>query len=196
VFGIFFFRTSIADWNHVPSGSMEPTLFDGDWLLVSKMTYGPSIPFTNFRIWTNGSPHRGDVITFYPPHTDDLYVKRVIGTPGDHIRVQGDEVYVNGSPLAFRELKAAGDVHVGQEKIGKRAHLVQISGGGEQPVLDEEIVVPENHYFVMGDHRNHSADSRYWGFVDGDRVIGKVTYVAISISAKRPLFSRFAVPVR
>lgn len=195
VLGVFFFRTGIADWNYVPSGSMEPTFYDGDWLLVNKMDYGPSIPFTDGRLLSFGEPERGDLITFYPPHDDVLYVKRVIGIPGDAISVSGRDVYVNGRKLALREIAADDGVRIGEERIGDMEHRIQFSDGGRLPGPTGTRIVPENRYFVLGDHRNNSADSRVWGYVDADRITGRVTHVAVSFSGRRPWSSRVAIPV-
>ena len=193
--GMVFFRTAVADWNHVPSGSMEPTLFDGDWIWVDKTSYGPSIPFTDIRILRFGGPERGDIITFFPPHTKDQYVKRVIGLPGDVIRIEGRDIYVNSRKLSFEPIQISEGVETGHEIVGDGHHLIQYGTSGGLPVIRQEIMVPENRYFVLGDHRNNSADSRYWGFVEDDKVMGKVTHVAVSFSSKRNLDSRIAVPL-
>lgn len=194
-FALVFFRTTVADWNHVPSGSMEPTLFDGDWVLVDKTEYGPSIPFANIRLFNSAHPKRGDIVTFVPPHTDDLYVKRVIGIPGDEIAFSGREIFVNGKKLTFAPTPSGPMNEIGIEQLGSGTHLIQFSSGGQLPTLSAAFTVPKNRYFVLGDHRNNSADSRYWGFVEGDNIMGKVTHVAFSISSKRSSRERFAIPV-
>ncbi len=190
-----FFRTAVADWNHVPSDSMEPTLFDGDWVLVDKMTYGPSIPFANIRLGSFNSPERGDIITFVPPHTDVLYVKRVVGIPGDQIGFSGRDVVINGEKLSYNQLAVESTNEISQELLGNVNHLIQYGSGGQLPTLNGVFTVPEDRYFVLGDHRNNSADSRYWGFVLDDQIMGKVTHVAFSISSKRPLSERIAIPL-
>ena len=195
VVSMLFMRTAIADWSYVPSGSMEPTLYGGDWVLVSKRHYGPSIPFTSFRLLSTGVPERGDVITFYPPHEDVLYVKRVIGIPGDTVMVRGRDVYLNGTKLSSSEVRAAEGVRVGREIVGGVSHAVQYSDGRSLPLMRDALVVPPGKYFVLGDHRNSSADSRYWGYVDEERIVGKVTHIAVSFSRKRPLSARLAIPI-
>ncbi|MGV6826798.1 MAG: signal peptidase I, partial [bacterium] len=179
------------DWNHVPSGSMEPTLYDGDWVLVDKTAFGPSIPFTSFRLLDTGAPVRGDVITFYPPHKDQLYVKRVVGVPGDRVRVEGPRVLVNGQQLAVTPNHLDPTRQTGTETIDGREHRLQFSDGGQLPVLAREVLVPDNHYFVLGDHRNKSSDSRYWGLVNGDKITGRVEKVAFSVSRQRSWSNRF-----
>jgi len=192
---LVFFRTAVADWNYVPSSSMEPTLFDGDWVLVDKMTYGPSVPLANIRLGKFNSPERGDIITFVPPHTDVLYVKRVVGIPGDQIGFSGRDVVINGEKLSYNQLTVEPTNEIGLELLGNANHLVQYGSGGQLPTLNGVFTVPEDRYFVLGDHRNNSADSRYWGFVLGDQIMGKVTHVAFSISSKRPLLERIAIPL-
>tara|TARA_B110001452_G_scaffold198411_1_gene168391 strand:- start:285 stop:953 length:669 start_codon:yes stop_codon:yes gene_type:complete len=192
---LVFVRTAIADWNYVPSGSMEPTLFDGDWVLVEKMTYGPSIPFANIRLGKFNSPERGDIVTFVPPHTDVLYVKRVVGIPGDKIAFSGRDVVINGEKLSYNQLTVEPTIEIGNELLGNVNHLIQYGPDGRLPTLSGVFIVPEDRYFVLGDHRNNSADSRYWGFVVGDQIMGKVSHVAFSISGKRDLLERFAIPI-
>jgi len=193
VLGMFCMRTGVADWSYVPTGSMEPTLYPGDWLLVSKRHYGPSIPFTDSRLFTLGEPSRGDVITFYPPHTDELFVKRVVGIPGDSIEVTGRDVYINGERIPRRVLETADGVLVAEERLGDVTHKVQFAE--RSPPSAFRAVVPEDKYFVMGDNRDNSSDSRFWGYVDSEHIVGKVTHVAASFSSRRPLSERIAVPV-
>ena len=103
--GMAFFRTAVADWNPVPSSSMEPTIFPGDVVLVNKTLLGPAIPFTHARLFSLGEPERGDIITFYPPGIDEQYVKRVIGVPGDTIRTDGLRLYINDQLLSLEGIE-------------------------------------------------------------------------------------------
>ena len=191
---IAFFRTAVADWSYVPSGSMEPTLYEGDYVLVNKMAYGPSIPFTEIRLAKFANPQRGDIITFYPPHTDDQYVKRVIAVPGDFIQISGIEVSVNGNRLPMT-LDKLGDKFLGSELLDQHQHLIQISPDGALPTIANVIEVPEGKYFVMGDHRSNSADSRYWGFVDEDKIMGKINRLVLSFSDHRAFLHSIASKV-
>ena len=190
-----FFRTAYADWSVVPSGSMEPTILPGDYLWIDKTSFGPTIPFLNKQIVTWGRPSRGDVITFVPPHTDDLYVKRVIAIPGDTIRIEGVKVYINGKQLEQRLAKTKSTDIIGKETIEGKDHAFKLSRDLKISYIGQSIKIPEGKYFVMGDHRNNSADSRYWGFVDQERIMGKVTSIALSFSRKRDLFKRVALPI-
>ena len=192
---LVFFRTAVADWSPVPSGSMEPTLLPGDVVWVSKTSFGPTLPFMNKQIITWAVPHRGDVITFVPPHTDQLYVKRVIAVPGDSIRIDGSRIFVNHVLLEQRLKETTETAFLGIENIDGEDHRIKLTKGRSAPAIRKTIVVPENKYFVMGDHRNNSVDSRYWGFVAQENIMGKVTGIAISFSPRRALFSRVALPV-
>ncbi|MGR4990480.1 signal peptidase I [Vibrio rotiferianus] len=193
-FAMAFFRTAVADWNHVPSGSMEPTLYAGDWLLADKTEYGPTIPFANVRLFNTNNPKRGDMITFVPPHTDDLYVKRVVGIPGDEIGFLGRDIFVNGSKLSSTRVLLGSSNEIEIEQLGSNTHLIQYSSNGQLPKFDDSFIVPDSKYFVLGDHRSDSVDSRYWGFVESHKIMGKVTHVAFSIASERSS-ERFAIAV-
>jgi signal peptidase I len=173
-----FIRTFIVQAFKIPSGSMEDTLLVGDHLLVNKFIYGTQIPFTNTRILTIRHPQRGDVIVFEFPEDEKKpyfdrrdFIKRVIGVPGDTVEVQDKEVFVNGKP--YRTPQA----------IYKEPNRVM----GESPECLEEntfprnefcrdymppVKVPPGKYFVMGDNRDRSYDSRFWGFVDESEIKG------------------------
>ncbi len=184
------FRTAIADWNYVPSESMEPTFYDKEYILVNKLAYGPSIPFTKSRLFHTGAPERGDIITFYPPHEERQLVKRVIGIPGDIIQIEGDRLYVNNTQLSFTQSSQENDILFGHEKIGSLAHAVQFIRGSNSPTFSFKTQVPEGKYFVMGDNRNNSVDSRFWGFADESNIMGKATHIAVSFSSDRPFSQR------
>lgn len=189
------FRTSYADWHPVPSGSMEPTLLPGDVVWVDKTRFGPTVPFLNRQLFNWGSPGRGDVITFIPPHTDVLYVKRVIGIPGDRIRIEGPRIYINDRLLEQQPTAIGETTMVGTEWIDGHAHAFQLTRGLKLPYIGRTLVIPSGKYFVMGDHRNNSEDSRYWGFVDQSQIMGKVTRIAVSFASERPWSDRMALPV-
>ncbi|BAO43785.1 signal peptidase I [Thiolapillus brandeum] len=188
------FRTTIADWSPVPSGSMEPTLVPGDVVWIDKTAFGPSIPILNKKLFSWGAPRRGEVITFVPPHKDQLFVKRVIAVPGDRLRIEGMKLWVNGQLLAQGITREEADALLGEETIGTHTHAFKLTRGMGMPYVGKTIQVPTGKYFVMGDHRNNSADSRFWGFVDEDKVMGRVTGIALSFSTRRG-WDRFALPV-
>ena len=156
-----FIRTFVVQAFKIPSGSMEPTLLVGDHILVNKFIYGVKIPFIRETlIPIKKQPQRDDVIVFiYPRDTSKDYIKRVIGLPGDHIEINDQKIYING--------KLYEDTHGVYTEHGK---------GLSQPLLKsrhQPIVVPDSHLFVMGDNRDHSSDSRVWGFVPLKSVKGK-----------------------
>lgn len=182
--GMAMFRTAVADWSYVPSGSMEPTMFPGDVLLVNKIALGPSIPFTQGRLFATGQPERGDIITFYPPSKEKQLVKRVIGVPGDTLAIEGNTIWLNGKPLEVQFELLEGTL-IGSETLGGRQHPIQYSQHQSNSQRMRPITIPAGKYFVLGDHRDNSLDSRFWGFVDEESIMGKVTHLALSFSSKR-----------
>lgn len=195
-FLLMFFRTTYADWSPVPSSSMEPTIFPGDVVWVDKTNYGPSLPFFNKRLFAWRQPERGEIITFVPPHEDRLYVKRVIGIPGDSIHVERNSISVNGVRLEQSISKSTNTELIGTEELGGAQHSFKVSRYLEFPEFTGSIVVPDKRYFVMGDFRNNSGDSRSWGFVDEENIMGKVSAVAVSFSSQRHGASRLAIPIQ
>ena len=189
--GMFVFRTAIADWSPVPTPSMEPTIHPGDVLLINKTILGPAIPFTEARLFAYAQPQRGDIITFTPPHVDITYVKRVIGVPGDRVRTEGLNVFVNGNalPLTSTDRGEVSGMLNAIEIIDGHAHGITLDTSRGMRQLDSEITVPAHAYFVMGDFRNNSEDSRYFGFVSEDKIIGRATRLAVSIADERGFFS-------
>ena len=201
-------RTFLVQTFVITSSSMEETLLVGDFLVLSKASYGALVPFTEARLpgWTD--PERGDVVVFRPPHDPDLdVVKRLIGMPGDTLRMEDKVLFINGRPVNegyVRYSDREGDVsHPWMRwQCGERvalspdisgAYRVQPGGAPEgtcQPSRDEwgPIVVPDGHFFMMGDNRDDSVDSRYWGFLDADRVRGKAVliYYSYDPEALRP----------
>jgi signal peptidase I len=191
VLGVFGFRTAIADWNPVPSSSMEPTIYPGDVVWVNKTLLGPALPFTSGRLWARSEPHRGDIITFQAPHVDEVYIKRVIGVPGDRIATDGIHVLVNGKALKLTVIddgKESGILRA-VEFIDDRAHYLQVNQRYVVDQLRQEVVVPEHAYFVMGDYRNNSEDSRVFGFVPEANILGRATRLAVSVAEERNPFT-------
>ena len=137
--GIATFRTAVADWSHIPSSSMEPNFFPGDYIWVEKFSYGPSIPLLNRRLPGWGSPERGDIVTFLPPHTEDVYIKRVIGVPGDQVVIRGAEVWVNGQLLPTRfEQQPDGDIAATQ-RLGDHEYSILYSA--RRPIRAERTAL-------------------------------------------------------
>lgn len=193
---VFLVRSFIVEPFKIPSGSMMPTLLAGDYILVNKYTYGLRVPILNNTFVEMNKPARGDVIVFhYPPDTSIDYIKRVIGLPGDKIRYQDKQLQINGQTVA---LEPAGDyeyVMSGlnimtakqyREQLGNVPHDILIhdvmvnydaDAIGAKFANNEEIVVPAGHYLAMGDNRDNSSDSRVWGFVPENNLVGKAFFI-------------------
>jgi signal peptidase I len=169
-------RTLIVQAFTIPSGSMMDTLLVGDYILVNKFLYGPELPFTESRLPGLRNPHRGDIIVFkYPQDEKRDFIKRIIGTPGDTVQVRGEQVLVNGAALVEPYVKR---VDSGLGDRGQPSYCGYAYGC-------EPTMVPPDSYFVMGDNRNNSQDSRYWGFVKKDKIKGKAFLIYWSWDSDR-----------
>ncbi len=195
LFAVWFIRSFLWEPFRIPSGSMEPNLYDGDFILTSKYSYGIKLPVLRSTIIPTGSVQRGDVIVFrYPQNPSLHYIKRVIGLPGDHIRYDHDRVWINGEaqPLEpvgetreiTREYEGGLKITIPavtyKETLGGREHLAQLypQHPNTRPgMVEGSLTVPEGHYFVMGDNRDDSEDSRAWGFVPEANLVGKATVI-------------------
>ncbi|MBP7881939.1 MAG: leader peptidase [Pseudomonadota bacterium] len=182
---VFLIRSFIAEPFKIPSGSMMPTLLAGDFILVNKFTYGLRMPILNNTLVEINHPKRGDVFVFhYPPEPSIDYIKRVVGVPGDKILYQDKQLYINGQKLDMTfvedyQYESAGfnQVHAKrfQEQLGDVKHDLLIE---ENSLSKEgEVTVPPGHYFAMGDNRDNSKDSRYWGFVPEQNLVGKAFFI-------------------
>jgi signal peptidase I len=187
-------RSFLFEPFQIPTGSMIPTLAVGDFILVNKYTYGIRLPVVGTKIVDIAEPKNGEVMVFIPPHQDEYFIKRVVGIPGDRVRYQDKILYINGKrqnqtfvaqipPVNPRVLQY-------REKIGDVEHLIQRNPYRETSV--DEWVIPEGYYFMMGDNRDQSSDSRYWGLVSEHNIVGRA--VAIWLHKKPglrlPEFSR------
>ena len=169
-------RTLIIQAFTIPSGSMMDTLLVGDYILVNKFLYGPEIPLTDHRLPGLRSPARGDIIVFkYPQDEKRDFIKRIVGTPGDTVHVRGDQVFVNGKALVEPYTRKV------EGPLADRGH----SSYCGYAYGCEPTVVPADSYFVMGDNRNNSQDSRYWGFVKRDKIKGKAFLIYWSWDSDR-----------
>lgn len=220
-------RSFLFEPFRIPSDSMMPTLFDGDFILVNKFSYGLRLPVTNTKIVDLGGPQRGDVVVFrYPPDPAINYIKRVVGLPGDKVRIESDHLYVNGEEMSVKELGNYSDgcyqdMHLVEENIGEHTHqslfcptsgeLVtaplpgcnrRLDRGYVCPTTPEtgpdhgdivEIEVPAGRYLMIGDNRDNSADSRWFGFVPEANLIGSAKRIWFNWDLQRdggPLWSR------
>ncbi len=179
---VLLLRAFLVEPFRIPSGSMIPTLLIGDFILVNKYTYGIRLPVINKKIVEVNEPSRGDVVVFrYPEDPSTPFIKRVIGVPGDRISYTGDKrVAVNGSPLAYQSQGTYVGIRSAASQTGAKLWSETIENIEHQIITNHrglaygnEYLVPEGHYFVLGDNRDNSKDSRYWGFVPDENLIGK-----------------------
>lgn len=216
---LFSFRSAIADWNDVPTGSMKPTILEGDRILVNKIAYDLKVPFTRLRVARWGEPSRGEVVVLFAPDSGTRLVKRVIGLPGDVIELRRDVLYLNGVPATYgppgqddtTDVSLADrDILVfASERFGSTAGPVGVDEHGvafirpgvplsTSPRSFGPVTVPPDHFFVMGDNRNMSADSRAFGFVHRDLIMGRSSRIALSVDRTahyKPRWSRFLKPL-
>jgi signal peptidase I len=188
---LFAMRSAIADWNDVPTGSMKPTIMEGDRIFVNKLAYDLKVPFTTWHLAQWDNPKRGDIVVFFSPKDNMRLVKRVIGLPGDTIELRNDEVFVNGKALKYEaltqsvinELPAREQPHhlFASEDIKDHQHPVMATPQLSAPRDFGPITVPDGKYFMMGDNRDNSYDSRFYGCVGRDRIVGRASTVVISL---------------
>ena len=202
---VFLLRSFLVEPFKIPSGSMIPTLLIGDFILVNKYTYGIRLPVVNVKIVDLNSPKRGDVMVFRFPSDPSLdYIKRVVGLPGDRIEYRNKELTINGKPVPRRQI---GD-YESRERLQYFPHFVETFDGAEHEVILEKeapghvaramdfrhsencdynnggvaCTVPAGHYFMMGDNRDNSSDSRVWGFVPDANIVGKAFFIWLNLN--------------
>jgi|TARA_B110000259_G_scaffold104281_2_gene119907 signal peptidase I len=169
-------RSFVIEPFQIPSSSMVPTLKVGDFILVNKWTYGIRLPVLRTKIIELNSPERGDVMVFFPPHEERYFIKRVIGLPGDEIHVLDGVLYINGDKMSQKvldgEIPAPRSVVMTEDLYGLE-HAMQKRILPTRLSQNFTAVVPQGHYFMMGDNRDNSSDSRVWGPVPEQRIVGK-----------------------
>jgi len=203
---VFVLRSFVVEPFKIPSGSMMPTLLIGDFILVNKYTYGIRLPVINRKVLEIDSPQRGDVMVFrYPPDTSLDYIKRVIGIPGDRIEYRGKRLWINGNEVPRRRIE---EDYLSKERVqylqlfvetlGSVEHEILIDGDAPSPPPHARAfpyaancnynsdgvacVVPPGHYFMMGDNRDNSSDSRVWGFVPDRNIVGKAFFIWLNLN--------------
>lgn len=204
------FRSAIADWNQVPSGSMQPTILIGDRIVVDKLAYDLRIPFTLQRLARWHEPERGDVVTFPSPKNEQLLVKRIVGIPGDVVTLKDNLLTINGEQATYATLEgeavppgAIGGPYPFRfltETILGSTRMIMLEPGDLMAGVTSfgPVTVPEGQYLMLGDNRDNSHDSRYIGFVSRDRILGRAETVAFSLDYDnyyRPRSERFFAPL-
>lgn len=198
-----FFRTAVADWNPIPSGSMRPNLLEGDVVFVNRLAYDAKLPLTDVVVARLGEPQRGDVVTFFSPQNDMRLIKRIAGVPGDTVEMRGKRLLVNGHPADYADERIApeplGDgrstnaMHVEEDIAGARHEIQWLSRRMPQDDFGP-IVIPRDQFLMLGDNRDNSEDSRFFGLVPRERLIGHAVRILVSADIKgswRPRFDRF-----
>jgi signal peptidase I len=199
-----FFRTAVADWNPIPSGSMRPTILEGDVVLVDRLAYDLKLPLTDVVLARLGEPQRGDIVTFHSPVDGTRLIKRLVAVPGDVVEVRDEVLRINGEAADYSalqrldELVAPGlrlDAARATEAVAGHARRVQFLRGGSRLKDFGPVQVPAGQYFMLGDNRDNSADSRVIGFVPRALLIGRAHHVLVSADItgdKLPRWQRLA----
>ncbi len=200
LFGVF--RTAIADWNPIPSASMHPNLLEGDVVFVNRVAFDLKVPLTQVVLARTGDPKRGDIVTFFSPENDMRLIKRVIGLPGDTIEMRNKRLYVNGAVASYDELGFADEplapqgvkaLHVEEDTADNRHEIQWLVRRGQRDDFGP-LTIPADHYLMLGDNRDNSEDSRWFGLVSREKLIGRAERILVSADYKdtwAPRFKRF-----
>lgn len=202
LFGVF--RTAVADWSPIPSGSMRPNLLEGDVVFINRLAYDLKIPLTERQVAHLGDPVRGDVVVFYSPLDGTRLIKRVLAVPGDLVEMRNDRLTINGEEAAYALVGTARESAGGREVDAVR--LSESVGGTHQrvqllpgvPALRDiaPLRIPRGQYLMLGDNRNNSADSRVIGLVPRAKLLGRAEHILVSANYQhdwKPRFERFGM---
>lgn len=201
--GLALFRTAVADWNPIPSGSMRPNLLEGDVVLVDRLAYDLKLPLTNVVLWPIADPKRGDIVTFYSPRDGIRLIKRIVALPGDRVEMRQERLFINGEPARYGEPQRLPERDAGgtateavrlTESVAGASHRMQVLMGIPAHSSFGPMTVPAGQYLMLGDNRDNSADSRYFGFVPRNLLIGRAHHILVSADIKGdwlPRFERF-----
>jgi signal peptidase I len=209
VFVVVPVKSSLSDWNWVPTGSMNPTILEGDLIYVNKVAYDLRIPLTLHRLASWSQPQRGDIVVCLSPEDGTRLVKRVVGKPGDTVQMSRNVLFLNGRPLAYSQTDHDCPVHLPgdiaatgvltMEGLDQTVHpVLSIPGLGAMRSFGP-VVVPEGRYLVLGDNRDVSRDSRYFGFVPRESILGRARAVVLSFDITdkyQPRLGRFLTGLR
>ncbi len=189
---IVFFKSGIADISSISGASMQPTLLDGDKVWVNKLAYDVKIPWTEISLAELSDPERGDVVIFDSKKADKRLVKRIVGLPGDTIYLQNNTLVINDSPAEYEVLFRDHDAVIIEENLPERTHQAQLSRlyMNRSSRSYGPTVVPEDQYFVLGDNRDNSADSRVYSFVPREEIIGRSSSIVFSLDSSNNFLPR------
>lgn len=177
------FRSAVADWYTVPTGSMQPTIQEGDRIIVNKMAYDLKFPFTQLSLLSIDDPKRGEIVVFESKAADNRLIKRVIGLPGDVLEMRNETLYLNGEKLSYQITKQTAQQIFATEQVGAIIHNIRIDKEKSNQLSNFPLLkVPEEQYLVLGDNRRNSSDSRVYGFVPRHELKGKATTIAFSVN--------------
>jgi signal peptidase I len=176
------FRSALADWNVVPTGSMKPTIIEGDRIVVNKLAYDFKIPLTHISLHRFADPRRGDIVIFDSKAADNRLVKRVIGLPGDTVEMRHNRLIINGIEARYSKVEHAADAIFATEYYRDMSHRIELTRFGTSAFSTfGPVKVPNDHYLVLGDNRDNSADSRVYGFIPRSELVGNATTIALSL---------------
>ena len=183
------FRSAVADWNVVPTGSMQPTIRIGDRILVDKMAYDLRLPLTHVSLLHLADPQRGDIVVLDSQAANERLVKRVIGLPGDQVAMRGNVLFINGHAAQYAAGSYTGirddladPAHYEIERYGAMRHAIRLSDYRPSPVSNfGPVRVPPGRYLLLGDDRDNSEDSRYLGFFPREEIVGRAHHVVASL---------------
>jgi signal peptidase I len=183
IFLMIIFRSAFADWNVVPTGSMKPTILEGDRILVNKLAYDFKIPLTHISIYKFADPKRGDIVIFDSKLADTRLVKRVIGLPGDTVEMRDNRLTINGIEVQYSNVQYAADAIFAIESYLGMSHRIELARtGGSRLSTFGPVNVPKDRYLVLGDNRDNSADSRVYGFIPRDEIVGNARTTVLSLN--------------
>jgi len=199
---VFPLKSAVADWNWVPSGSMRPTILEGELVFINKLAYDLKVPFMTQHLAQWGNPQRGEIAVFYSPQDGTRLVKRVVGLPGDRIALHANRLTINGRPVAWSTASETWHRYATSNEQKDGAVLTETLGNVAHPILSlpqqlalrdfEEVTVPAGQYFMMGDNRDRSYDSRYFGYVARERFLGRANAVVLSFDTDHYLLPRLS----
>ncbi len=197
-------RSAVADWNDVPTSSMRPTIVEGDRIYIDKLAYGLRFPFTFTWLARWAAPQRGDIVTIASPEDGIRLVKRIVGLPGDRVAMKNKRLIINGVRVDYDPVGEPFQVRLphgyetfavtATEHLPGRDHMVTLTAGVHGVGDFEEVVVPQGHYFFLGDNRDVSKDARIIGPVALDQIYGRASHVVVSVDPEncyRPRFERW-----